>query len=172
MSEEGPSTRAVLVVALAFGAGLLVVTGSVLGSLAIALGAAVTWRGVSGYRAERRERTGYRPVEATVVETRRERVDDDRIRPVVEYEYTVDGERYVNDRLLPGGASETGLREDRVGGFLSSYDEGDEVEVHHDSDDPASSYLVDQGLSATWILLTLVGVVFVGTGLVVLAPGV
>lgn len=172
MSEEGPSTQAVLVVALAFAAGLLVVTGDPLASFAIALGAAVTWRGVSGYRAERRERTGYRPVDATVLETRREQVDDDRIRPVVEYEYTVDGERYVNDRLLPGEESDAGLREDRVGGFLSSYEAGDEVEVHHDPDDPDRSYLLDQGLSATWILLTLVGVVFVGTGLVVLVPGI
>jgi hypothetical protein len=171
-SDEGASARAVLVVGLALAAGLVVATGSPLGAVATSLGGVLTWRGVSGYRTERRERTGFRTATGRVVDVRRERIDEDRVRPIVEYAYTVDGERHENGRLLPGERSDAGLREDRVEGFLSSYDEGDEVQIHYDPADPAASYLVDRGLSATWILLTLLGVVSVGAGLVVLVPGV
>jgi aspartate/methionine/tyrosine aminotransferase len=76
-SDEGASARAVLVVGLALAAGLVVATGSPLGAVATSLGGVLTWRGVSGYRTERRERTGFRTATGRVVDVRRERIDED-----------------------------------------------------------------------------------------------
>jgi hypothetical protein len=69
--------------------------------------------------------------------------------PVVEYEYTVDGERYTNDRIYlsrgtcsPGGEI-CGTREyDRSTSaerFLEDYPEGEDVTVYYDSGNPGGS---------------------------------
>lgn len=82
-------------------------------------------------------------VEGTVVSTTIETTTSDTSTtygPVVTYEYQYEGQTYTNDQIKlvgsvgfqsPGGAEE----------YLESYDAGDTVTVHVDSDDPSTSYL-------------------------------
>jgi len=70
--------------------------------------------------------------------------------PIIEYEYTVDGEQYTNDRLyLQGGCTPDGTvcgtkaYESSVAAVskANDYPEGETVEVHYDPDTPRTAYL-------------------------------
>jgi hypothetical protein len=112
------------------------------------------------------------PTEATVQSTDvAVKTDDDgdkSYRPVVTYEYTLDGETYTNDNVFPGRFTWwDGSREwaERIAG---QYDPGDAVTVQYRPSQPDHAYLRNDGWPDSWwngsiaILLLIGG----GAGLV------
>ncbi|WP_424019131.1 DUF3592 domain-containing protein [Halorientalis pallida] len=85
--------------------------------------------------------SGYERVQATVIETGIEEYDDDEeYRPVVVYEYEIDGETVQDDNFYPGFGhppySESKAR-DRVSG----YESGENTTVFVDPSDPDRAFL-------------------------------
>ncbi len=95
-----------------------------------------------------------RPTEATVQSTDvAVQTDDDgdrSYRPVVTYEYTVDGETYTTDNVFPGGFArwdDSRARAERIAG---QYRPGDTVTVHYRPGEPGHAYLRNDGFPDVW----------------------
>lgn len=124
--------------------------------LLLGLGILLLVGGVVGpyYTAEAAQ--GHETTEGTVLSSDVEVVFDQQAGerknyPVVEYEYTVDGQQYTNNRMYLQSGSCT--PDETVCGVseydsnlqavreANNYPEGETVEVHYDPDDPTTSYL-------------------------------
>jgi len=112
------------------------------------------------------------PVEATAQSTDvAVKTDDDgdrSYRPVVTYEYTVDGETYTTDNVFPGGFTRwDGSREwaERIAG---QYQRGDRVTVQYRPGEPSNAYLRNDGFPDVWWvgLLAILVVAVGGAGLI------
>lgn len=83
--------------------------------------------------------------------------DDDgneerKYRPVITYEYTVDGETYTHDNVFPGSFTRwrgSSAWAERVAGAYSS---GQEIAVHYNPRDNTHAYIRDDGLPGGWVL--------------------
>lgn len=94
------------------------------------------------------------PVEATVQSTDvAVKTDDDgdrSYRPVVTYEYTVDGESYTTDNVFPGGFTrwdDSRAWAERIAG---QYSPGDRVTVYYRPGEPGHAYLRNDGWPDVW----------------------
>lgn len=137
------------------------------------LGAVMLYNAVKMGRASAR-RDEFEPVTARVREADLE-TDSNRTGgttttyvPTITYEYTVDGETYVNDNLYPGPATAGSNSEDEQRSLLDEYPEGETVQAYYDPTDPADSFLEDEsrtrqatGLGVLGGLLLAFGVVTV-----------
>jgi len=108
------------------------------------------------------------PTEATVQSTSIDvKTDDDgdrSYRPVVTYEYAVDGETYTNANVFPGGFTRwdgSRARAERVAG---QYEPGDRVTVHYRPGDPGNAYLRNDGWPDAWWIGGIAILVLVGGG--------
>jgi hypothetical protein len=108
------------------------------------------------------------PTEATVQSTDvAVKTDDDgdkSYRPVVTYEYTLDGETYTNDNVFPGGFTRwDGSREwaERIAG---QYDPGDAVTVQYRPGHPDHAYLRNDGWPDAWGIGSIAILILVGGG--------
>lgn len=117
-------------------------------AMAVAIG--LLFAGIGGYlymdqqaAIENSER-----IEATVVNSHVQ-VDEgtgteaDSYYPVVEYEYTYDGQTYTSDNVFPGvGSSSTSLSRARE--IVDDYQQGDQVTAYVNPDDPQEAYLIEE----------------------------
>jgi hypothetical protein len=108
------------------------------------------------------------PTEATVQSTEIDvKTDDDgdkSYRPVVTYEYTVDGETYTNSNVFPGGFTRwDGSRAwaERIAG---QYESGDRVTVHYRPGAPGNAYLRTDGWPDVWWIGAVAILVLFGGG--------
>jgi len=96
------------------------------------------------------------PTEATVVGTDIEvSTDDDgdkSYHPVVEYEYTVDGEQYTEDNVFPGQFDRSKGSRSWAEDIVSQYDPGEEIEVNYRPNNPGEAYVRNDGLPGTWFV--------------------
>ena len=113
------------------------------------------------------------PAAGTVLETDVDvRVDDgDReYRPVVTYEYTVDGETYLEDNVYPGRFDRWHDSESTARDVVDRYVEGSDrktsgegVTAYYNPDEPGEAYLTNEGwpgfwfLSVAYVLIALAG---------------
>lgn len=76
---------------------------------------------------------------------------EERHYPIVDYEYTVDGEPYENDALYP---SSRGAEDDRTAAeaVAGEYTPGETVTVYYDSTDPEKASLSRRQAAQTWQL--------------------
>ncbi|PSQ36805.1 hypothetical protein BRD11_00915, partial [Halobacteriales archaeon SW_12_69_24] len=108
------------------------------------------------------------PTEATVqstsVDVKTDADGDKSYRPVVTYEYTVDGETYTNDNVFPGGFTRwDGSRgwAERVAG---QYEQGDVVTVQYRPGQPGHAYLRNDGWPDAWWIGAVAILVLLGGG--------
>ncbi|WP_254837774.1 DUF3592 domain-containing protein [Natronomonas marina] len=95
------------------------------------------------------------PTEATIQSTDiAVKTDDDgdrSYRPVVTYEYTVDGETYTSDNVYPGGFTRWDDSRGPAENVVSQYDPGDQVTVQYRPGEPGNAYLRNDGMPGAWL---------------------
>jgi hypothetical protein len=69
--------------------------------------------------------------------------------PVVKYSYVVDGKEYTNDQVYL--IKRSGGMHDKMQRLVDSFP--DPVPVHYDPANPASSYLISNPTSTSWLLV-------------------
>jgi hypothetical protein len=115
------------------------------------------------------------PTEATVQSTDvAVKTDDDgdrSYRPVVRYEYTVDGRSYTNDNVFPGGFRRWQGTRAWAERIADQYDAGDRVTVQYRPGQPADTYLRDDGLPDSWWFGVVTILVLGGGGAGLVATG-
>lgn len=115
------------------------------------------------------------PTTATITETDiADRVNDDEreYRPVISYEYTVDGEQYQESNVYPGRFIRWHGSESTAQRVVDSYQvgsnrqvSGEEVVVYYDPKNPGNAYLRNDGLPDGWFVPIVYTVVaFLGGG--------
>jgi hypothetical protein len=95
------------------------------------------------------------PTTATVQSTDiYERTTDDEreYRPVVVYEYTVDGERHETDNVYPGQFTRWHGSRFTAEDVVEQYSPGQEVTVQYNPGDPGEAYLLNNGWPGSWYL--------------------
>jgi hypothetical protein len=95
------------------------------------------------------------PTSATVVSTEiDERTNDDEreYRPVVVYEYTVDGEQYESENVYPGQFTRWHGSQSTAADVLEQYTPSQQVTVQHNPDSPDEAYLLNNGWPDSWYL--------------------
>lgn len=75
--------------------------------------------------------------------------DDDEYRPVVVYEYTVDGETYENDNVFPGDFRRYRNSQSWAEGIVAEYEVGTEATISYNPDDPGRAYIRNDGLPSS-----------------------
>ncbi|SDE77828.1 DUF3592 domain-containing protein [Halorientalis regularis] len=117
------------------------------GGIALAiLGFAMLAASVGGIVPAVTGASGHDRVQATVVETGIEEFDDDEeYRPVVVYEYEIDGETYRSDNFYPGSTYPP-YTEAKARDRISGYESGETVTMFVDLDDPDRAFLERQPL--------------------------
>jgi len=150
------ATRSLFVI---FAAGILGIV-----VLGFALRAARGWRQVGGSRHW--PSTTGRVLAASVEASRRVGRSGVSFYPAVMYEYYVDGQRYVGNRISFGTRMGTGVRS-WVESQVERYPAGSEVEVFYNPTNPADAVL-EHGAPGSWGNL-LVVVILVGALIVFLA---
>jgi len=88
--------------------------------------------------------------------------------PRIRYRYTVDGETYRSDQILPVGSR--GGEEDWAHEFLADYPEGETVEGFYVAGDPDQAFLVEGKPWMVWLLQGMGGI-FALIGLFTLVRG-
>lgn len=115
------------------------------------------------------------PTEATVQSTDvAVKTDDDgdrSYRPVVTYEYTVDGETYTEDNVFPGGFTRWDGSRAWAQEIADQYQPGDRVTVHYRPGQPDHAYLRNDGLPDSWWLGLLCALVLAGGGVGLIKTG-
>lgn len=95
------------------------------------------------------------PTEATVQSTDiAVKTDDDgdrSYRPVVTYEYTVDGRTYSADNVFPGGFQRWDDSRAWAERIADQYEPGDQVTVQYRPAQPGHAYLRNDGMPGAWI---------------------
>lgn len=90
-------------------------------------------------------------VTATDIDVQTDDDGDESYRPVVSYEYTVDGETYENENVFPGGFQRSRSSRSWAEGIVSEYEVGSEATIRYNPDDPTRAYLRNDGLPSLWI---------------------
>lgn len=140
----------VVVAALAITLGL-----DVIGPLAVGLGVIFVYGGLQSWYRERRELSTFEPTNGTI---RLARVrGSTRKSTRIEYEYTVGGETYVNDKLWPGNPTKHRQGGDWADEFVGRYPEGSRVEIRYDPTDPAESFLEEKRHRWVWATTAVMG---------------
>lgn len=112
------------------------------------------------------------PTEATVQSTDvAVKTDDDgdrSYRPVVTYQYTVDGETHTTDNVFPGGFTRWDGSRGWAERIAGQYRAGDQVTVYYRPGEPGHAYLRNDGFPDVWWVGLLAVLVFVlgGAGLI------
>jgi len=133
------------------------------------LGGWLVYSAVGEYRTSGR-REEFEPVEARVVHSELEggRSIGDQTgvswMPDIEYEYTVEGERYRSDSVWPG-RDMTGTDKQKRQAVVDSYPEGEVVEAYYDPENPSVAFLEDEAQVVKSVVLGIFGVVFLLWGL-------
>ncbi|MFW5983761.1 MAG: DUF3592 domain-containing protein [Halobacteria archaeon] len=111
-------------------------------------------------------------VEATDVDVKTDDEGDESYSPIVEYEYTVDGETYTNDNVFPGGFQR--WRDDRswAQSVVSEYSVGEEATVSYNPDEPARAYLRNDGPPWSWIVSVVYAVIAIFGGVWLVRTGI
>jgi len=105
------------------------------------------------------------PAEATIVDTdiAVDHDDDDtEYRPVITYEYVVDGETYRKDNVWPGQFNRWLDSRSSAQAVIDNYEvgsdrtaDGEQVMAYYDPDDPGDAYLQnDRGWPGSWWIIT------------------
>lgn len=148
-----------------------------LGLLVGALGGIMLFNAAKTFRASAR-RDEFEPVTARVREAELE-TDSGRTGgtsttyvPEVTYEYTVNGETYVDDNLYPGPATAGSSAEAEQREILNEYPEGATVEAYYDPTDPTVSFLENESRTRQATGLGVLGGLLLAFGVVtiVLTP--
>jgi hypothetical protein len=95
------------------------------------------------------------PTTGTILSTSiDERTNDDEreYRPVITYEYTVDGETRESENVYPGQFTRWHGSRSTAEGLVSQYTTGAEVTVHYNPGDPGEAYLVNNGWPDAWYI--------------------
>lgn len=120
-----------------------------IGLLMVGVGALFAYRALKTYRIAERKHT-FESVSATVVDSQLEEGrtgtgqteagsnTETTYRPHITWEYTVEGETYVDNKRYGGSSTKADERE-----IVDNYPEGETVEVQYDPADPATSFLED-----------------------------
>jgi hypothetical protein len=106
------------------------------------------------------------PTTATVQSTtvdQRSTDDGTEYRPVVTYEYTVDGETYTSENVYPGQFNRWQGSSFSAQDVTNQYAPGDEVTVHYNPDSPGEAYLTNNGWPDGWLFATA-AITVVGLG--------
>ncbi|PSP34139.1 hypothetical protein BRC63_09545 [Halobacteriales archaeon QH_10_70_21] len=116
------------------------------------------------------------PTEATVQSTDIDvKTDDDgdrSYRPVVTYEYTVDGETYTQDNVFPGGFTRWDGSRSWAENVVDRYEPGQTVTVHYRSGEPSNAYLTNSdGMPDAWIAGALCALVIAAAGVGLIRTG-
>lgn len=143
--------------------------------------------GVTGYEVLQHNGAvqEYEPTEATIESaTVVEDYHDEewRYRPEITYRYVVDGETYTNDNVFPGDFTRWSERQSWAEDWVREYSQytngavwedgsGETVTIYYDPADPAASYLVNDGMPTTWLILAGVGLSFLLVGLWLIRRG-
>jgi hypothetical protein len=109
-------------------------------------------------------------VEATVLESEVDRVragsgdvSDQEYRPVVEFEYTYEGESYTSDERFPSSLDQSYGSRSKAESAIEEYEEGETVTAYVDPDSPGRGFLENKR-SMTPYVAGLFGVVSVVAG--------
>jgi hypothetical protein len=96
------------------------------------------------------------PTAATVLSTEiAEKTDDDgdkSYRPVVTYEYIVDGQTYESENVFPGGFTRWKSSRSWAEDVLNQYEAGDRITVQYRPRNPGQAYVRNDGLPFTWVV--------------------
>jgi len=116
------------------------------------------------------------PTEATVQSTDIDvKTDDDgdrSYRPVVTYEYTVDGETYTQDNVFPGGFTRWDGSRGWAQDVVDRYEPGDTVTAHYRPGEPGNAYLTNSdGMPDAWIAGALCALVITAGGVGLIRTG-
>jgi ethanolamine utilization microcompartment shell protein EutS len=108
------------------------------------------------------------PTEATVQSTdvavKTDEDGDKSYRPVVTYEYTLDGETHRNDNVFPGGFTRWDGSRAWAERIARQYAPGDRVTVHYRPGEPGHAYLRNDGWPDAWWIGGIAILVLVGGG--------
>jgi hypothetical protein len=88
------------------------------------------------------------PTTATILSTdidQRTNDDDQEYRPVITYEYTVDGERHESENVYPGQFTRWHDSRSTAEDTVSQYTSGQTATVYYDPKNPGNAYLHDTG---------------------------
>jgi hypothetical protein len=85
---------------------------------------------------------------------------DKKFRPVVEYEYTVDGETYQHDNVMPGSFTRWQDSRTWASSIAGEFQEGEDIEVYYNPRDHSHAYVREGELPGSW---------FIGAGYALLA---
>lgn len=98
----------------------------------------------------------YEPTTATIqstdIDVRTDSDGDEHYNPVIEYEYTVDGEQYEQDNTFPGRFTRDRQSESWAQDIVDQYEPGEEVTVYYDPSAPQNAYLRNDGLPGGWFV--------------------
>lgn len=164
-----------VVAVILFGVGMIVAIKGfgVLGVFAFlgVLGVLFVYGGTKAWLSQRRQLATFEPTTGVVVATKLVDLPRSRRRPLIKYEYTVDGETYENDKIWPGGPGAKQMGPRASHDFLSEYPEGEQTTVYYDPENPSDAYIRRSSNTRWFALVLLVGLGLVGY-LVLLLLGV
>ncbi len=96
----------------------------------------------------------HEPTEATVTSTDIEIEEDDdgdkSYKPVVNYQYTIDGETHRQDNVFPGGFARSFGSRSEATAVTSEYESGDQVTIYYSPRNHGAAYLRNDGMPGMW----------------------
>lgn len=75
---------------------------------------------------------------------------DEQYRPDITYQYSIDGETYQSDNVLPGQMTRSSSSQAWAEGIADQYAPGDEVEIHYNPNNPEHAYIHNDGWPVFW----------------------
>ena len=136
-------------------------------ALALIVGLGAVGYGGYSYSAQSAALDSTETVEATIVSTSIERLDErrgtDDYSPQATFNYTYEGETYTSSNMYPGGVShEFGTKED-ARAQLESYEPGATVTAYVPSESPGNAFLKHESSNKPLYIVGLGAVLVLGT---------
>jgi hypothetical protein len=136
-------------------------------AFALILGLGTIGYGAYSYSAQTAALDSTETVDATIVSTSIERLDErrgtDDYSPQATFNYTYEGERYTSSNVFPGKLPREFETKDEAGAQLEGYESGSTVRAYVPQNSPGNAFLKHESSNKPLIVTGLGAIVVLGT---------